>query len=451
MTVRRRMHLAVRCPGVGDTTVRTGPRSGAPIDFASFERLARTAERGLFDFLLLAGGPRSREHRGSVRDPDAVGRPEAITVLNALAAVTERLGLAATVDAISNEPYELARRLATLDHLSEGRAAWNVETSPDTPTTESFRRRPDPADRYPRAAEFVEVTRELWDSWTPDGASRPFAHRGLHFDIAGEFTVPRPPQGHPVVIHAGDSSEGREFAARAADVVLADWGTGDCPPGGHGSRESALEAGRAFYADVKGRLTAYGRSPEELRIMPVVTFVLGDTDAEARERAAEIRRQRKAPQDAPRSAVGAGERVRGVGLSSYDLGEPLPGIDIGIDPDPAPTRGRTRTADVLTAAEKRWALAREADLSGGRRTVIEAHGPRWFVGTPEAVAAEFDALVRADAADGFVLVPPATPGGLDTFVDRVVPLLQERGAFRTEYTGTTMRSHLGLAEPVWKG
>ncbi|MET7974814.1 NtaA/DmoA family FMN-dependent monooxygenase [Streptomyces mirabilis] len=432
MTVRKRMHLAAHFPGVNSTTVWTDPRSKSQIDFASFEHLARTAERGLFDFLFLAEGLRLREHKGRVHDLDVVGRPESITVLNALAAVTERLGLAATVNATFNEPYELARRLATLDHLSGGRAAWNVVTSSDAFTGENFRRGGflDRADRYARAAEFVATARELWDSWTPEGVARPFAHQGQHFDIAGEFGLPRSPQGQPVVIQAGDSDEGREFAAATADVVF--------------TRHGTLDAGREFYADVKGRLATYGRSPEDLKIMPGVTVVLGDTAADARERAAEIRRRQVSPQN----ALLALEQIWGVDLSSYDPDGPLPDIDP--EPEPALAQGRVRVADPLAVAEKWRALSRAKGLSI-RQTVIEASGRQSFVGTPETVAAELDAFVTAGAADGFILVPHLTPGGLDEFVDRVVPLLQERGAFRTEYTGTTLRSHLGLPEPIWKG
>ncbi|MEU7738602.1 NtaA/DmoA family FMN-dependent monooxygenase, partial [Streptomyces griseus] len=309
------MHLAAHFPGVNNTTVWSDPRSRSQIDFSSFESLARTAERGKFDFFFLAEGLRLREHNGRVHDLDVVGRPESLTVLNALAAVTDRLGLAATVNATFNEPYELARRLATLDHLSAGRAAWNVVTSSDAFTGENFRRGGflDRADRYTRAAEFVATARELWDSWTPDGESRPFAHEGPQFTISGEFTVPRSPQGHPVVIQAGDSDEGREFAASAADVIF--------------TRHGTLEAGRAFYTDVKARLAAYGREPDDLKIMPGVTVVTGDTDAEAQERAAEIRRQQISPQNAILTA----EQLWGTDLSAYDPDGPLPEIDPVID------------------------------------------------------------------------------------------------------------------------
>ncbi|GAA3053981.1 NtaA/DmoA family FMN-dependent monooxygenase [Streptomyces roseofulvus] len=429
---RKQIHLAAHFPGVNSTTVWSDPRSGSQIDFSSFEHLARTAERGLFDFFFLAEGLRLREYGGRIHDLDVVGRPESITVLNALAAVTDRLGLAATVSATFNEPYELARRLASLDHLSGGRAAWNVVTSSDAFTGANFRRGGflDRADRYTRAAEAVATARELWDSWPAGGERRRFAHAGPHFRIEGEVTVERPPQGHPVVIQAGDSDEGREFAASAADVVF--------------SRHSTPEAGRAFHADVKRRLARYGRRPEDLKIMPGVTYVLGDTEAEARERAALISRQQISPQN----ALLAAEQVWGRDLSGYDPDGPLPDVD----PDPESTlvQGRVRIADPFAVAA-RWRALSEAKGLSIRETVIEATARHSFVGTPESVAAALEEHVATDAADGFILIPHLTPGGLDDFVDRVVPLLQERGVFRTEYAGTTLRSHLGLPAPVWKG
>ncbi|MGW4628319.1 NtaA/DmoA family FMN-dependent monooxygenase [Streptomyces rubiginosohelvolus] len=426
------MHLAAHFPGVNNTTVWADPRSRSQIDFSSFEQLARTAERGKFDFFFLAEGLRLREHNGRIHDLDVVGRPESLTVLNALAAVTERLGLAATVNATFNEPYELARRIATLDHLSGGRAAWNVVTSSDAFTGENFRRGGylDRADRYTRAAEFVATARELWDSWTPDGVSRPFAHEGPQFTISGEFTVPRSPQGHPVVIQAGDSSEGREFAASAADIIF--------------TRHGTLEAGREFYADVKGRLAAYGREADSLKIMPGVTVVVGDNDAEAQEKAAEIRRQQVSPQN----AILAAEQIWGTDLSAYDPDGPLPDIDPV--PDSGITRGRVLHGDPFAVAA-RWRALAEAKGLSLRGTVIETTTRQSFIGSPGTVAAELTAFVDQRAADGFILVPHLTPGGLDDVVDRVVPLLQESGAFRSEYTGSTLRSHLGLPEPVWKG
>ncbi|MFI0264350.1 NtaA/DmoA family FMN-dependent monooxygenase [Streptomyces sp. NPDC017056] len=447
----RRLHLAAHFPGVNNTTVWADgparrptttpvggatrhPSFGSQIDFSSFEHLARTAERGRFDFFFLAEGLRLREHKGRIHDLDVVGRPESLTVLNALAAVTDRLGLAATVNTTFNEPYELARRLATLDHLSAGRAAWNVVTTSDAFTGENFRRGGylDRADRYTRAAEFVAIARELWDSW-PGEAPRPVAHQGRHFDVRGAFTLPRSPQGHPVVIQAGDSAEGRDFAAATADVIF--------------TRHSGLAAGQEFYADVKGRLAAHGRGEDSLKIMPGVTFVLGDTAADAQERAAGIRRQQVSPQN----ALLALEQIWGVDLSAYDPDGPLPDFDP--EPDSGLAQGRVRIGDPKAVAD-RWRALSEAKGLSIRETVIETTGRQSFVGTPAAVAEEMAAFVAARAADGFILVPHLTPGGLDDFVDRVVPLLQERGVLRTEYEGTTLRSHLGLPDPVsplWKG
>ncbi|KUM91860.1 F420-dependent methylene-tetrahydromethanopterin reductase [Streptomyces cellostaticus] len=426
------MHLAARLPGDGRAAVGTDPCSGSRIAFASPAQQARTAERGLFDFLLLSEQLRLPEHRGRIHDLDAAGWPEPLTLLNALAGVTERLGLAATVHTAYSEPYELARRLATLDHLSEGRAAWHAETSSDAFTGANFRHggRADARDRFAQAVEFIGLARQLWDSWTADGVSRPFAHQGRHFDIAGEFGLPRPPQGHPVVILAGDSDEDRECAAASADVLLA--------------RHRSVAAGRAFAADVRRRLAAYGRATEDLKIMSGVTVVLGDTAAEAQERAAEIRRQQITPQ----GALYVLERVWGADLCGHDPDGPLPRTDPV--PDPAFTPGRGRHGDRVALAGTWRALAKEKGLSI-RETVIEASGRQSFIGTPEAVAAELQAYVREDAADGFVLLPHRTPGCLEEFVDRVVPLLQERGAFRTEYQGTTLRSHLGLPDPPGEG
>ncbi|MEU8578244.1 NtaA/DmoA family FMN-dependent monooxygenase [Streptomyces asoensis] len=445
----RRCHLAVAphaplraegasaVPGAGGTAVWSAPAARNPgkpqIEFASFERLARTAERGLFDFLLLAEGLRLPGHRGRIHDVDVLGRPEPLTVLNALAGVTADLGLVATVDAAFHEPFELARRLATLDHLSGGRAGWHVVTASDALTGGNFRRGAGlgPAERHHRAAESVATASRLWDSWTPDAGPRPFAHRGRHFDIAGEFTLPGSPQGRPVVIRTVDredtpGQEDRESAAATADVVLT-WH--DTP-----------EAGRARYADLKGRLAGYGRDPGELRIMSGITVVLGDSAAEAQERAATIRRQ----QVSPRHALLALERLWGLDLSAYDPDGPLPGFDPVPDPLTGPlAEGRTRRGEAVATARRLRALSQEKGLSI-RQTVIETTARQSFVGTPGAVAADLAELVRERATDGFVLVPQLVPEGLDEFVDRVVPLLQEQGVFRTEYEHGTLRSRLGL-------
>ncbi|MFI6477848.1 NtaA/DmoA family FMN-dependent monooxygenase [Nonomuraea sp. NPDC050663] len=430
--MRKQVHLAAHFPGVNNTTVWADPRSLSQIAFSSFVHLARTAERGGFDFFFLAEGLRLREHKGLIHDLDVAGRPEALTVLSALAAVTDRLGLAGTVNATFNEPYELARRLASLDHLSAGRAAWNVVTTSDAFTGENFRRGGylDRADRYRRAEEFLRVARAFWDSWAPDpfqgpdfvrqGAIRQVTHEGTHFGVTGTATLPG---GRPVIIQAGDSDEGREFAARNADVIF--------------SRHGTLEDGKRFYTDVKTRLARYGRKPYELKIMPAATFALGGTEEEARANAAAVRLQQVGPQ----TALAFLEQVWGRDLSGHDPDGPLPETDP--DDGEGVTQGRVPLGDRQAIAAKWRALAEERGLTT-RELVIEVTGRQTFVGTPEQVARQIDEHVQADAADGFILVPHLTPGGLDDFVDTVVPLLRERGVFRESYTGSTLREHLGL-------
>ncbi|MER5731440.1 NtaA/DmoA family FMN-dependent monooxygenase [Streptomyces sp. NPDC002138] len=441
------MHLAAHFPGVNNTTVWSDPASGSHIEFSSFAHFARTAERAKFDFIFLAEGLRLREQGGEIYDLDVVGRPDTFTVLAALAAVTERIGLTGTINSTFNEPYEVARQFASLDHLSDGRAAWNVVTSWDAFTGENFRRGGFLAreDRYSRAREFLAAAHALFDSWSGDeiladrasgaflrdAGAGTFAHRGRHFDIAGQFDVPRSPQGRPVIFQAGDSEEGREFAASDADVIF--------------SRHGTLSAGREFHADVKGRLARYGRTPDQLLIMPAATFVLGDTDAEARELAHEVRLGQVSGQ----TAIKYLEHVWNRDLSGYDPDGPLPDID----PEPGENtialgRASVRMHRDPLAVAKEWRERAAARNLSIRELVIETTGRQTFVGSASTVAESIDSLVQQDAADGFVLVPHITPSGLDAFADTVVPLLQERGAFRTEYTGSTLRDHLGLAAPA---
>ena len=442
---RKQIHLAAHFPGVNNTTVWSDPAAGSHIEFASFVHLAQTAERGKFDFLFLAEGLRLREHKGRIHDLDVVGRPDTFTVLAALAAVTDRLGLTGTINSTFNEPYEVARQFATLDHLSGGRAAWNVVTSWDAFTGENFRRGGFlPQDqRYERARTFLATAQELFDSWRGDevvadkatgvflsdpDAGR-FAHSDAHFDIAGHFNVPRSPQGRPVIFQAGDSDEGREFAASAADAIFT----------GHGTQE----AGQAFYADVKGRLAKYGRRPDELLVLPAATFVLGDTDEEAAELARLVRLQQVSRRD--RAAVArAGLESRPVGVRPRRTAARRRsgggGADRRAGPGERPrVQGPARDRGAVAGAGRgREALDPRARHRGHRPADLRRQRrPRW----PRRI----DELVQSDASDGFILVPHITPAGLDPFVDTVVPLLQERGVFRTEYEGTTLRDHLGLA------
>ncbi len=445
----KQIHLAAHFPGVNNTTVWSDPRSGSQIEFSSFTHLARTAERAKFDFLFLAEGLRLREQGGRIYDLDVVGRPDTFTVLAALAAVTDRLGLAGTISSTFNEPYEVARQFASLDHLSGGRAAWNVVTSWDAFTGENFRRGGylPREQRYERAERFLRTTWELLDSWhdgeivadkqsgifIQNAQAGGFQHHDAHFDIAGQFNVPRGPQGRPVIFQAGDSDEGREFAAATADAIF--------------SRHATFEAGQAFHADVKSRLARYGRTRDQLLVLPAATFVLGDTEEEAHERADIVRHQQVSPQTAIRLL----EQLWNRDLSSYDPDGPLPEID----PDPGENtvaRGRASVrmyTDPLATA-RQWRERAEARNLSIRELIIEVTGRQSFIGTPEAVAGTINEFVQEDASDGFILVPHLVPGGLDEFADTVVPLLQERGVFRTEYEGMTLRDHLGLALPGGK-
>ncbi|GHF94696.1 MULTISPECIES: NtaA/DmoA family FMN-dependent monooxygenase [Amycolatopsis] len=441
---RKQIHLAAHFPGVNNTTVWSDPEAGSHIEFSSFVKLAQTAERAKFDFFFLAEGLRLREQNGQIYDLDVVGRPDTFTVLSALAAVTERLGLAGTINSTFNEPFEVARQFASLDHLSAGRAAWNVVTSWDAFTGENFRRGGFlPQDqRYERAETFLRTAWELFDSWRGDEIAADagsgvflrdtragaFSHHDRHFDIEGRFPVPRSPQGRPVIIQAGDSDEGREFAAATADAIFSRYGT--------------LEAGQAFYADVKGRLAKYGRTPEQLVILPAATFVLGDTDADAHERAHLVRRQQVSAQ----TAIKFLEQVWNTDLSGHDPDGPLPSTDPVVDGSTiAPGRASVRMYRDPLATAREWRQLAEAKNLSTRDLIIEVTGRQTFIGSPATVAAAIDGLVQADASDGFILVPHVTPGGLDEFADKVVPLLQERGSFRTDYTGPTLRHHLGLA------
>jgi len=435
---RKPIHLAAHFPGVNNTTVWTDPGSGSQIEFDSFAQLARTAERGKFDFFFLAEGLRLREHRGRIYDLDVVGRPDTFTVLAALAGVTERIGLTGTINTTFNEPFEVARQFATLDQLSDGRAGWNMVTSSDAFTGANFRRGGflDHIDRYSRAEEFLTVARQFWDSWEADAVLadvdagvyadpdriRSVRHRGPQFDVRGFATLPAGPQGHPVLLQAGDSADGRAFGARNADALF--------------TLHSSLEDGQRYYADVKARAASYGRDPNQLKVFPAATFVIGDTDSEAQDKARHIRYQ----QVSGATAIAMLEQLWGRELSDHDPDGPLPDFD-PVESDI--TQGRVRHGDPVAVARRYRERASAQNLSI-RELVIAVTSRQQFVGTPSRIADEIDTYIQADACDGFILVPHLTPHGLDEFVDRVVPLLQERGAFRTEYAGETLRDHLGL-------
>ncbi|WP_454048576.1 NtaA/DmoA family FMN-dependent monooxygenase [Cellulomonas sp. Marseille-Q8402] len=430
------VHLGVFFQGVNHTTVWSDPESGSQTGFASFERVARTAERGLFDAFFLGEGLRLRESRGQLHDLDVVGRPDAITQLAALAAVTERIGLVATQNTTYNDPVDLARRLASLDVLSGGRAAWNVVTTDNAWTGANFRRGGylDHADRYERAAQVLATARRVWDAWPdrPD-AGGPVGHVSVHgplLDAEIDPTTPRSPQGHPVIFQAGDSAQGRDFAARSADVIFSRHG-------------SVLADALDFAADIRSRVVAAGRPADDVKIFPGTAIVVGDTPADAEEKARWVRRQ----QVTPATALHLVGTIWAEDLSGYDPDGPLPAHDPAVAELGGEGGSSTTGARTLEIAA-RWRAIAEADGLSIRELAIRVAGEGGFVGTPSAVAEQLVRFVRTGAVDGFNISPWIVPSGLDDIVDRVVPALQERGAYRTAYTGSTLREHLGLRGPL---
>ncbi|OQR64289.1 F420-dependent methylene-tetrahydromethanopterin reductase [Streptomyces maremycinicus] len=440
-----RLHFGVFFQGVNHWTIWSDPASGSQIDPASFRKVARTAERGLFDAFFLGEGLRLREVDGLIHELDVAGRPDAITQLAALAAVTERIGLVSTSNTTFNEPADLARRLSGLDLLSEGRAGWNVVTTDNAWTGANFRRGGylDHADRYRRAEEFLTVARALWDGWAdgavagaadapgwvaPGGVGR-VRHRGTQFDVDLAPTLPRSAQGHPVIFQAGDSGEGRDFAARNADVVFS----------AHGNDfDDAL----AFAEDLRRRLLAAGRPADDLRILPGTEIIIGATEAEALEKKRWIRLQ----QVTPATALGVAGLLWGIDLSDRDADGPLP-KEAPVVAENDGSFGARRVADPRAVVAE-WREKAETHGWSLREAVIALGPQRGHVGTPAGLADRFAHWVRHGAVDGFNVTPYLIPEGLDDIVDLLVPELQERGVYPTAYAGRTLREHLGLREPL---
>jgi FMN-dependent oxidoreductase (nitrilotriacetate monooxygenase family) len=438
------LHLGVFFQGVNHWTIWSEPESGSQIDFVSFRRMIATAERGLFDAFFLGEGLRLRESGGQIHELDVAGRPDAITQLAALAALTTRIGLVATQNTTFNEPADLARRLSGLDVLSGGRAGWNVVTTDNAWTGENFRRGGylDHADRYVRAEQFLGIARAMWDSWTDGwagasdgpswsrpGAVTPVRESTAQFEVDITPTLPRSRQGHPVIFQAGDSDEGRDFAARNAEVIFS----------AHGSD---LDDALAFATDVRARLVAVGRPADDLKILPGTEIIIGATEEEAEEKARWIRMR----QVTAATALAIAGQVWGFDLTGRDADGPLPAED-PVVAEPTGTMGTRRWTDPRTIVQ-RWRDVAEAEKLTLRETVIRLGPQRGHVGTPSGLADRFAHFVRAGAVDGFNVSPYFTPDGLDDVVDLLVPELQERGVYRTEYTGTTLREHLGLRDPL---
>ncbi|MDT7805988.1 MAG: hypothetical protein QOI78_9421 [Actinomycetota bacterium] len=420
-----RLHLGVFYTGVGPQFLWDDPSNADHTGIETYVSVARTLERGLFDAFFLGEGLRVRENRGRVHALDVAGRPDAITQLSALAAATSRIGLVATQNTTYNFPADLARRLSTLDFLSGGRAGWNIVTTDNAWTGANFRRGGwlDHERRYERAEQFVEAALALWSETGP--VSR-------HTDLVGlraTPTVPPSPQGRPVLFQAGDSAGGRELAARYADVVF--------------SANTAYDKALAYADDLRARLVRHGRPADAVRILPGATVVLGDTPADAAERAQDIRRRQISPQ----RAVAFLEQYWGQDLSAYDPHGPLPDVE-PVEGELDPSRGTISIADRTGKLDRirQWRELAEAKKLSIHQLVLEVqprqHG---FVGTPGQVADEWARYVHTRAVDGFNISPHLVPAALDDIVDRLVPQLQDRGVYRTEYEGTTLREHLGLA------
>ena len=392
------------------------------------KHIAATAERGKFDMFFLGDGFAT----GYGEHPSTIGKFEPLTLLSALAMGTSRLGLAATGSTTYAEPYQIARSFASLDHLSGGRAAWNVVTTAYAKSAAVFgRQHPPHAERYAMAEEFVEACRILWDSWADDafvadkkagrfvrpGSLNVPSFKGKYFTVEGGLNVPRSPQGHPVLIQAGSSGPGQALASRIADVVF--------------TAQNDLAEAQAFYRGVKAQVAGFGRSADEVLVMPGVMPVIGRPTREAEEIFAELNRNI----DTAQAFTVLSERL-GADMSVYPLDEPVPEV-------PETEHLKSRAALLIEMAHREKLTLRQLYYR-----VAAARGHLLLLGTGAEIADVLVAWFRAGGADGFNIMPPFFPGQFDAFVAEVVPRLQERGLFRAEYTGTTLRDHLGLKRPA---
>jgi len=404
------------------------------LNFDFIKEQALTAEKGKFDMIFLADGVAAGA-TSLAFGQEYSARFEPFTLLSSLAAVTKNIGLVGTVSTTFTEPYNLARQFASLDHLSKGRAGWNVVTSAGKEAAGNFGQ--DEllhAKRYERANEYVDVVKKLWDSWEDDAIlfdkeEAQFLdpskvhfinHTGNWISVTGPLNIPRPVQGHPVVVQAGSSESGKELAACSAEVIFTAWQT--------------LEEAREFYRDVKGRMAKYGRRPEELKIMPGVFPIIGKTEEEAKEKYQQLI-------DLIPESIGVARLSfqLGVNLSKYPVDGPLPDL-----PELNEINGnKSRFQLVKDLADRENLTIRQLyqRTAGGR-------GHREIIGTPVQIVDQLQEWFENEAADGFNIMPPVFPSGLDDFVEHVIPELQKRGLFRTEYEGTTLRENLGLTSPV---
>jgi FMN-dependent oxidoreductase (nitrilotriacetate monooxygenase family) len=435
MTRTRQLHLGAFMRPVSLHTGAwrfPGAFPDANFNFAHLKRFAQTLERGRFDAFFMA------DHLAVLNMPvNALKRShtvtsfEPFTLLSALAAVTERIGLVGTSSTTYDEPYHVARRFASLDHLSGGRAGWNLVTTsnPDSALNFGLDEHVEHGERYRRAREFYDVVTGLWDSWADDAFTRDVEsgifvdpnkvhtlnHKGEHFSVRGPLNIARPVQGWPVVVQAGSSEAGRQIAAETADAVFA--------------AHSSLESGKSFYADVKGRLDKLGRPREHLKILPGAFVVVGDSLDEARDKRALL--DTLVHYD---SGIASLSIALGHDVSGFDPDGPLPEI-------PETNASKSVRQRVIDAARAEQLTIRQLAQRLGGYSGLE------MVGTPAMIADQMEQWLVEEGSDGFNVMFPHLPAGLDDFVDKVVPELQRRGIFRREYQGSTLRDHLGLPRP----
>ncbi|TQK69020.1 FMN-dependent oxidoreductase (nitrilotriacetate monooxygenase family) [Nocardioides sp. SLBN-35] len=426
----RSMHLAVFAQAMGAAQgVWRSPRTvaGTELSLGHWAHLAQTAEAGCFDAFFVADALTLSPGIAG----DATLRPDPVALLSALSVATSRIGLIGTSSTTYNDPFTVARQFATLDHLSEGRAGWNVVTTAIAAAAENYGTEtlPDHEDRYERGEEFVDVVLGLWDCWEPDAvvadrSSGVFAdldrirsldHRGRHFRVRGPLTVPRSPQGRLPLAQAGSSGPGMRLGARVADLVF----TTQVDP----------EASLAFADEMRTLAVAAGRHAGDLKVLPGVTPIVGRTRAEAGDLAAELGSYVSEPSTLQFMAASFG----GLDLSSYELDDPFPDLRGQL---PAHAGVSRPELFIRTALEERLTLRQLLQRIG------LSIGHRSLVGTPDDIADDLQRWFEAGAADGFVVIPADMPAGLTDFVGEVVPRLQARGLFRKRYAGATLRDHL---------
>lgn len=403
------------------------PNASTNFDF--YKQQAQIAEAGKLDFVFIADSVSINENSS----PHYLNRFEPMTILSAIAGNTDKIGLVGTVTVSYSEPFTLARQFASLDHISHGRAGWNVVTSWLSGSADNYNKKelPEHSERYQLAQEFLDVTKGLWDSWEDDALVHDkesgvffdkeklhsLNHEGKFFSVKGPLNIARSKQGQPVIFQAGVSENGRNFAANNADAIFA----------GFEEKEEA----KAFYADVKRRAKEFGRNPDEIFILPGIIPVIGDTQEEADRKHQEIA-----------DLVSIDKALHALGrpfddhdFSQYPLDEPFPDVgDLG-------SNSHRGTSDKIKK------MAQEQNLTLRQVALNFATPKGQFVGTPEKVADLIQEWIEEEASDGFI-VGASTPKGLPEFVERVVPILQERGLFRTEYEHDTLRGHFGLKVPV---